>query len=261
MNAIEQLRVQRNFRDVGYLAGLCPVPLKDGRLYRMGKLHGLTDEERREIEALHLTDIIDLRSASERIAQPDPPIAGVANHHIDFSAGRLGLDHVIALYRRAAEEAGSVDAKQYLARSYRALPELCVEEVRKVVSLITAKERPSVLIHCAGGKDRTGFLTALFLQTAGVDRETIIGDYLQSAKDRTLQEQVLERYLRRFKDQYGLDVPPHVAQPFLTVDRASIIEVLDVVEESYGGFTGYLRERVHCDSNTMDRLRSWLLTD
>ncbi len=167
MNAIEQLRVQRNFRDVGYLAGLCPVPLKEGRLYRMGKLHGLTDEERREIEALHLTDIIDLRSASERIAQPDPPIAGVANHHIDFSAGMLGLDHVIALYRRAAVEAGSVDAKQYLARSYRALPELCVEEVRQVVSLITAKERPSVLIHCAGGRTGLGSLPHSFSRLRG----------------------------------------------------------------------------------------------
>ena len=31
--------------------------------------------------------------------------------------------------------------------------------------------------HCAGGKDRTGIISALLLGLAGVDRETILGDY------------------------------------------------------------------------------------
>jgi hypothetical protein len=45
-----------------------------------------------------------------------------------------------------------------------------------------------VLFHCSAGKDRTGVATALLLSALGVDRETIIQDYLASA------ENVAEKY-------------------------------------------------------------------
>jgi len=35
---------------------------------------------------------------------------------------------------------------------------------------------PDVVIHCAGGKDRTGLLTALLLHVAGVDVDEIAAD-------------------------------------------------------------------------------------
>ena len=39
----------------------------------------------------------------------------------------------------------------------------------------------AVLIHCAGGIDRTGLVAALLLRVAGVDVQTIADDYAQSA--------------------------------------------------------------------------------
>ena len=41
-----------------------------------------------------------------------------------------------------------------------------------------ATARGAVLVHCAAGKDRTGVVVALALDAAGVDRETIVSDYL-----------------------------------------------------------------------------------
>ena len=38
----------------------------------------------------------------------------------------------------------------------------------------------AVVVHCVGGKDRTGLLTALVLHLAGVDDEQIAADYALS---------------------------------------------------------------------------------
>ncbi len=49
-----------------------------------------------------------------------------------------------------------------------------------------------VLIHCAAGKDRTGFGAAIILSVLGVDEETIMADYLLSGHfldiDRTVDK-------------------------------------------------------------------------
>ena len=39
-----------------------------------------------------------------------------------------------------------------------------------------------VLLHCAGGRDRTGMVTAALLETAGVERESILDDYARGIR-------------------------------------------------------------------------------
>lgn len=46
-----------------------------------------------------------------------------------------------------------------------------------------ANVREGVIYHCAGGKSRTGIVTALLLLLAGVDDEYIISDYCRSYKE------------------------------------------------------------------------------
>ncbi len=261
MRTLEYLAQKRNFRDLGYLSSCFGIPIQNGRLFRMGKLYKLSDGELSALGQLELTDIIDLRSKNERIAQPDSPIGDVPNHHIDFSAGRLGLEHVRLIYRKAAVNPESIDAKKYIIDSYRELPELCADQVKSVISLIVERDSPSLLIHCAGGKDRTGFLTALLLGTIGVSKDAIIHDYMQSARSDEQNRRTLVRYLKRFKDEFGIAIPPQVARPFLTVDRDSIIAVYDIIEKTYGGFSTYLTERLDCSPDMIDAIQRWLLSE
>ena len=37
-----------------------------------------------------------------------------------------------------------------------------------------------MLTHCFAGKDRTGFMVALVLESLGVDRDAIVADFLHS---------------------------------------------------------------------------------
>ncbi len=258
MTTFEQLQRTRNLRDVGDLSDNFGIKVRSGRLFRMGRLYGFTDDEIEVIKELGITDIIDLRSGSERLAQPDPHIVGIENHHIDMSAGRLGLKHVTDLYRKAAAEPGSVDAHDYILKSYQELPVQCTKEVYRTVELITSNPDGVYLIHCAGGKDRTGFLTAALLGSVGVPKEVILHDFLRSRKSAKEDEVILSRYLKRFRDSFGIEIPPEVAGPFLTVSEDAILAMMDSVNSSYGGFSNYMTKKVGISAVQAQILSDWL---
>jgi len=46
-----------------------------------------------------------------------------------------------------------------------------------VFRAIAAAPEGAVLVHCAGGRDRTGLIVAMLLQLAGVDDDDIVADY------------------------------------------------------------------------------------
>ena len=59
----------------------------------------------------------------------------------------------------------------------------------------------TVLTHCFAGKDRTGFSVAVVLDAAGVDRDTVMADYLHSnAAVPQLRAQIMEMIRSRFDD-------------------------------------------------------------
>jgi protein-tyrosine phosphatase len=256
-----ELAERRNFRDVATL------PMLDtdgksllclGKIYRMGKLYKLAPEEVDYIEKLGITDIFDLRSDNERRAEPDAEIPSARMHHLDFSGGLLGLEHVMDLYRKAAENPSDIDGEAYILESYRKIPEICSDQVRTAVELITNAENPRVLIHCAGGKDRTGFLIAVLLGSVGISEELILQDYMCSKRSKNTDDQVLKRYLKRFA-AYGIDVPPEVAKPFLTVDKRALAGVLDQIKSRYGCVNQYLQDAAGLPKWRISRLQEWLI--
>ena len=58
-----------------------------------------------------------------------------------------------------------------------------------------------LIIHCEGGKDRTGIVIALLLDLLGVSRKLIIEDYLLSFKD--TKSNYIESILRILDEEYG----------------------------------------------------------
>ena len=53
--------------------------------------------------------------------------------------------------------------------------------VAAVIEAVAAgMEKGGVVVHCHGGKDRTGIVVALLLSLAGVPRETVVEDYALS---------------------------------------------------------------------------------
>ena len=67
--------------------------------------------------------------------------------------------------------------------------------------LLLLEEQP-VLIHCASGKDRTGFGAALILDVLGVEEQHILEDYLLTNRYLPVDEEV-QRLAQLLKDPAG----------------------------------------------------------
>ena len=141
----------------------------------------------------------------------------------------------------------SCPANPPVVRAYmsylRRRPDSIVGSVRTI-----ARADGAVLVHCAAGKDRTGVVVALALDAAGVDRATIVGDYLATA-DRI--EAILERLVSSptyRAELEGHDPRQHAPQPG-TMER-----VLELVDEQFGGAEAWLSAH-GLDRLDLERLR------
>jgi len=68
-----------------------------------------------------------------------------------------------------------------------------------------------VLLHCASGRDRTGMMTAALLETAGVERDAVLDDYVRGIheSDNRNVDELIDEYraaLDRLLD--GLEPEP-----------------------------------------------------
>jgi protein-tyrosine phosphatase len=132
---------------------------------------------------------------------------------------------------------------------YLRRPDSIVGAVRAI-----ACAQRAVLVHCAAGKDRTGVVVALALDAAGVERTTIVADYLATAER---IDAIVARLLRSplYRDELeGHDSRRHAPLP------GAIERVLDLVDERHGGSAAWLLAN-GLDESELWRLRRRLSAD
>lgn len=153
-----------NLRDLGGL------PTEDGRTTAWGAfvrgdtLCGLSDAGRGSVVGYGIRTVVDLRSHDELSREPNPfaalpDLVSYLHHPLNDPA----TDAQLSVQSSAVE--------RYLT--------MIVAGGARIADIFTALAgaRPGVLFHCFAGRDRTGIISALLLRLAGVDLETIVGDY------------------------------------------------------------------------------------
>jgi len=98
--------------------------------------------------------------------------------------------------------------------------------------LIAAAEHP-IVVHCAGGRDRTGLLAALILDAAGVDREAIAADHALSDENWGPHN---EAWFAEAPNEVERQRRMRVAVPA----GRTMVEILEEVDRRYGGPHRYL---------------------
>jgi protein-tyrosine phosphatase len=124
------------------------------------------------------------------------------------------------------------------------------DNVAAAVRAVANAPEGGVVIHCVGGKDRTGLLTAFLLHLAGVDDETIAADYALS------EERLLPRHEAWFAaatNDEELERLRRIAQTPAT----SMTGVFADLERRYGTVEGYLRD-AGIDDDELSRARARL---
>jgi protein tyrosine/serine phosphatase len=92
----------------------------------------------------------------------------------------------------------------------------------------------AVVVHCAGGKDRTGLVTALALTVAGADKEVVAADY-------ALTEERLEPLMREHLSRIADDEVREQFREYQSTPAANMITVLEHLETEHGSIEDYLR--------------------
>jgi protein-tyrosine phosphatase len=228
-----------NVRDLGGL------PLRGGGttaprvLVRADNLQGLTARDvERLVSDLGVRTVVDLRTAVEVELEGPGPLAGeerveIRHRSLMPEVGArtdVALDGTLPWQGREFEndrgESGAVQA--YLSYLLDR-PDSVVGALRDV-----AHAPGAVVVHCAAGKDRTGMVCALALETVGVQRAAVIADYVASGER-------VEPLLARLRasstyaaDLEGRPTDSHRPRPE-TMRRA-----LELVDERHGGAAGWL---------------------
>jgi protein-tyrosine phosphatase len=238
-----------NFRDVaGTGAG---YPTADGRRVRRGVFYRsnelqLTDVDAGSLADLGISRIHDLRSQMEIDAHPDVEVPGASWHHVEVSG--IPMEMVSGL--SDVDDAVRVMREVYVA--FVRSPEARASYARLLTDLATAP-LPQ-LFHCTAGKDRTGWAAALLLELAGVDRATIIADYLLTNE---VSSATREKYLALIGEHLGADKVA-VYEPTMVVDESFLQAGYDAVEADFGSIDGYLREGLGLSDEVLARLRDRL---
>ncbi|MGP5048822.1 tyrosine-protein phosphatase [Glutamicibacter ardleyensis] len=191
-----------------------------GRLYRSAALSALDASGIRELEALGVGTIVDLREPFESTARPDVLPVGAVYLQIPLYRGALPLATPIEqVYRGLLNDRGT--------------------EIAKAVSAIAVSLPSGVLLHCAAGKDRTGLVVALVLEVAEVPRKMILDDYARSAVDLpdSFRERVNQELRSVLDDGDELQAALHL---HLQSPAAALAGALDLVAERFGSAACYL---------------------
>lgn len=160
----------RNLADLGGLL------LLDGRHTRFGTVwcsaatEWLTNDGWHSARAAGLTRVVDLRNAVERHRGPEHPV-------IDEDAS-VGIDVVHAPTEDPEDPHFLAECGPWLdhPRSWKPNMAYYPEKLARVFNAIAEAGGP-VLIHCAGGRDRTGMVCSILLGLAGVTPDAIAENY------------------------------------------------------------------------------------
>ena len=113
-----------------------------------------------------------------------------------------------------------------------------------------------MMFHCTAGKDRAGIATAILLSLLGVPDETIIADY-------SLTNIIFDRLYQEFVETNPVEklgIPNSDMKIMLAANPEWIKSTLNLLKSEYGGAANYLLEAADVSQDSIDAIRTNLLT-
>ncbi len=218
-----------NFRDLGGYETADGRRLRWGKLYRSSKLSGLTATDVDYVKRLGVTLICDFRQVIEQELEPtllgrehpallaSLPVAPGSSHNFieNLHNGIIAVE----------------DPARFMEQINRDFVVNQLPQYAEMFRLLLAGDQ-QLLIHCASGKDRTGFGAALILDVLGVEEEAIVEDYLLTNRYLPVDEEVT-RLSRQFTDHTGEAVSEEVLRPLLELRPEYIRACFDEIRRRY----------------------------
>jgi protein tyrosine/serine phosphatase len=221
-----------NVRDLGGLRTLDGGETRFGAVVRADSIRQLSDKGWQALVKHGVRTVIDLRGDHER--DDDPPAElPVDVVHVPFMEANQDEWEEIGSELDAAV-AAAPDVVTATRDVYLIFLERFRSNVAAAVRAVATAADGGIVVHCVGGKDRTGLLAAFLLHLAGVADEDIAADYALS------EERLRPRHEGWFaaaETEEELERLRRIAQ----TPAASMVGVFAELARRYGGVEEYLR--------------------
>jgi protein tyrosine/serine phosphatase len=221
-----------NVRDLGGLPTRDGGETRFGAVVRADSVRQLTDEGWQALVEHGIRTVIDLRGDHE-LAEDPPAESPVDVVHIPFISGDEAERDALGEELDAAA-AAAPDVPTSTRDVYLIFLDRFRSNVAAAVRAVASAPVGGIVIHCAGGKDRTGLLSALLLHLAGVDDEDIATDYALSAERLRPRH---ERWFDAAESEEELERLRRMTQ----TPAESMVGVFSELARRYGGVEEYLR--------------------
>lgn len=229
-----------NFRDIAGVAqqfggsGYAYNTTNDGTMrtgvfYRANALGGMTTQDQAIINKLGIVLDIDLRTPSEIATNPDIVPAGATYQNINVIGGQ-------AVNFSISTPAATIAFMQQTNQNF-----VSVDHERAAIAnvlLDLAHADGAVLFHCTAGKDRTGWVTAVLDNIAGVSASDTMANYLAT---NAYSAAAIARQYQGLVLKYGTSFANAYA-PALGVQSSFLQAGLDQVALQYGTMQNYITQ-------------------
>jgi len=237
-----------NVRDLGGLPTRDGGETRFGAIVRADSVRQLSEEGWHALAAHGVRTVIDLRSDQELLDDP-PADVRVRVLHVPFMKTSDEEWKEIESEIDAAV-AAAPDAPTETRDVYLVFLDHFEANVAAAVRAIAEAPEGGIVIHCAGGKDRTGILVAFMLDLAGVDAETIAADYALS--EERLRPR-LERWLAAAETEEELERMKRIAR----TPAETMSGLLAELKRRHGGVAAFLRS-IGVSDDDLERVRARL---
>jgi protein-tyrosine phosphatase len=267
---VRQIKLEgaHNFRDLGGYEGANGKKVKWGMLYRSDHLSELSEKDVEYLETLKIRSIVDFRSATEVSKQKDKSIANTKYYNLDPNTY---MAEIAAYYMEMEKE----KEKEELVKVSELLDNPCdVEDLminlnihfvkndiangkfKELIEIMKNIDNVPIVQHCRGGKDRTGFSSAIMLFILGVSAEVVVEDYLLTNEYRK------ERNKKRMKHYFDNNSSPErmkFYRSLIAAKKEYLIGAINVMISEYGSIDGYISNRLAINQEDIDSLRDLYL--
>lgn len=241
-----------NFRDIGGYVTTTGRRLKWGVGYRSDYLYNLDDAGLPYIQSLGLKTIIDFRSSSEVKDRPNKDIGAVKTFVFDPSAHVAQLAGTLQSGSMNDDAEIIANAKKKVTEDENAGDVAMREQQEKFVDRVSSQkafgnalrtladeQAVPAMLHCRGGKDRTGFGLMLLEGLLGVDESMLVYDYMLTHRAR---EKKNAKYYQRFLETTGDERIAQYMYALFDTKPQYIEASIHKIMNEYGSIKGYVQE-------------------
>jgi protein-tyrosine phosphatase len=224
-----------NFRDLGGIPTMDGRYVKWNKIFRSNRLSGLSKKDLRHLEKIGIETVADFRYEVEIEKHPNRIPQGAEYYKYPIG-GNEGGTRYLEMKKKVREGITAPEVKDLFVGIMEEFAGTATSSFAPVFDHLFEQEVP-IVFHCTGGKDRTGYMSAMILSALDVDRDVIMREYLMSNYYRYNDNR------SNFRKGLLVGIDREVLATGFLVKEDYLKEVWRVIDEEHGGTDQYLEKK------------------